>query len=272
MSAFTMSKVSSAVQTRVGAYGLSNRRWLHGSLKRNAILMPAMSPLMTEGTITRWKKKEGDAFAAGEVLLQIQSDLYAVDVEAQCPGILGKILMPDGTSNVPVEQVIALVARDTNELSLLQNQSSSDLSISPTFNFPQTPSASKTLSPTSPRHLGQFNKPLSSPRTPTMTLRTPSLFEMHTMGYGHRSVHVGGPRGGTTVPDLISRDVDLAPCPSPRIQQQKLQQEDLSVPLSPARWPMDDHQETAQMDGAAIRRMIVSNLSSSKTTELDELF
>jgi len=92
MSAFTTlsSLKNSAGQTR-GAYGQVKRRCecyrtyktltslnvlyvrsgLHGSLKRQAILMPAMSPLMTEGTITRWKKKEGEAFAAGEVLLQI---------------------------------------------------------------------------------------------------------------------------------------------------------------------------------------------------------
>jgi len=261
MSAFTFFKVSSAVQRRVGAsYGLVKRRWLHGSLKRNAILMPAMSPLMTEGTITRWKKKEGEAFAAGDVLLQIQLDFYAIDVEAQCPGILGKILMPDGTSNVPVEQVIALVARDMSELALLHNQSSLKLSIPPT----------------SPRHLDQFSKPLSSPRTPTTTPRTPSLFEMHTMGYGHRSVHVGGRRDHSAGLDSVSQDVGVPPCPSPRIQVQQ----ELSTPLtsSTARWPMsavDDNQESAQMDGAAIRRMIVSNLSSQqagKTIELDELF
>lgn len=72
-------------------------------------MMPAMSPLMTEGTITRWKKKEGEAFAAGDVLLQIvrccaflrintnvapqESDIAMIDVEAHTPGILGKILV-----------------------------------------------------------------------------------------------------------------------------------------------------------------------------------
>ena len=51
---------------------------LHGSLKRQVIMMPAMSPLMTEGTITRWKIKEGDAFAPGDVLLQIVNNFHDV--------------------------------------------------------------------------------------------------------------------------------------------------------------------------------------------------
>jgi pyruvate dehydrogenase E2 component (dihydrolipoamide acetyltransferase) len=57
----------------VGSYAETSARFvgIHGSLKRQAIMMPAMSPLMTEGTITSWKKKEGEAFAAGDVLLQI---------------------------------------------------------------------------------------------------------------------------------------------------------------------------------------------------------
>jgi hypothetical protein len=83
----------------------------HESLKRQAIMMPAMSPLMTEGTITRWKIKEGDAFAPGDVLLQIvtgfttyfmvqsnwlhlqESEIATIDVEAHNPGILGRILV-----------------------------------------------------------------------------------------------------------------------------------------------------------------------------------
>jgi pyruvate/2-oxoglutarate dehydrogenase complex dihydrolipoamide acyltransferase (E2) component len=158
----TLSKVSSAVQTRVAAYGLANykRRWLHKSSKCNAIMMPAMSPLMTEGTITRWKRREGEAFAVGDVLLQIASDLYVVDVQAQRPGIMGKILMPDGSSNVPVEQVIALVAQDSNELFSLQLPSPMK---SNTPSTSTTAPSTATNSPlASPRHM-QFSLPLSSP-------------------------------------------------------------------------------------------------------------
>jgi len=289
MSAFNLSKAS-AGQTRV-AYGQLKRRWLHGSLKRQAIMMPAMSPMMTEGTITQWKKKEGEAFATGDILLQIESEYYTIDVEAQSPGILGKILMPDGTTNVPVEQVIALVARDSSELAVLQNQSS--VPAPPPFNLlPMPPSTSANPASTpnglsSPRPLDQFKLPLSSPRTPTMSPRTPSLFEMHTMGHGHRSVHMGGPRGKVprleALPNTAERSLDVPPCPSPRTPS-------FSTPLPStpmtARWPASagiqrssglsssvDEQDIPQLDGAALRRMIVSNLSSkpaAKSVELDE--
>jgi len=248
MSAFnTLSKASSAVQTRVGAYGLANykRRWLHESSKRNAILMPAMSPLMTEGTITRWKKKEGEIFAVGDVLLQIESDLYVVDVQAQRPGIMGKILMPDGTSNVPIEQIIALVAQDSNELGSLQPPSPMKLSTPSSSKFTTAPSPAINSSLASLRHTMQFNLPLSSPRTPTMPARRPSLFEMHTMGYSQRSLHVGG---------AFPKALGSAPCPSPDIQYQ---QESCATPTSGS-------QETVQVDGATIRRTIVANLSSRK--------
>ncbi|KAH9484079.1 Pyruvate dehydrogenase protein X component, mitochondrial [Psilocybe cubensis] len=270
MSALKLSKTS-AGQAR-GAFGQVKRRWIHGSLKRQGILMPAMSPLMTEGTITRWKKREGEAFEAGDVLLQIESDLYMVDVEAQCPGILGKILIPDGTSNVPVEQLIALVARDTNELAVLQNQS--NLPLPPALNsLPVPPSTSAS----SPR---QSFKPLSSPRTPTMSSRTPSLFEMHTMGYGQRNAHIGGPRGTIPKPlESLGLDttseirVAMSPCLTPQWLASQTQTE-VSSPFTPSttKWPASGGDvDQFQTEGAALRRMIVSNLSqSSRGVEIED--
>ncbi|CAA7265341.1 unnamed protein product [Cyclocybe aegerita] len=318
MSAF-MSKVS-ATQTR-GAYGQVKRRWMHGSLKRQAIMMPAMSPLMTEGTIARWMKKEGEAFKEGDVLLQLELEFYTVDVEAHTPGILGKILvsgigvlagqhfdqitvgtlqMPDGTKNVPIEQIIALVALDASELALLQNENFVSVPKPPPFNLTPTPpsiSANGANTPTagtpvtsipsamaSPRcHTTQFKLPLTSPRTPTMSPRTPSLFEMHTMGYGQRSAHVGGPRGLAPItPMSANESARMPPCPSPHVRVPP--QVEVSTPLTPmtAKWPVSagpgllaDDAERTQVDGAAIRRMIVSNLASKQSTkisEVDELF
>ncbi|KAJ7494525.1 single hybrid motif-containing protein [Mycena galericulata] len=79
-----------------------------------------MSPFMTEGTIRRWAKKEGETFLAGDILFEIESDHITIDVEAQIPGTIGKILTPEGSTNVPVEQVIALVAKTPQELARMQ--------------------------------------------------------------------------------------------------------------------------------------------------------
>jgi len=276
MPPFVLSRVSAAEMR--GACGLIKRRWLHGSLKRQVIMMPAMSPLMTEGTITRWKIKEGDAFAAGDVLLQIESEIATIDVEAHSPGILGKILLPDGTTNVPVEQVIALVAIDMSEFAALQGLSTPIL---PSF---QTiiPPSSPHMKTNSPKHIDQFNTSLLLPRMPASSSRTPSLFEMQTtMGYGFRGAHIGRPHGvkptldssEDAVTDAASsehRRVDVPPCPSPRIKTQDcLWSTSNNVQNS---LPQVDDQ--IQIDGATIRRMIVSNLShqSAKGIEyFDEL-
>jgi len=79
-----------------------------------------MSPTMMEGGITGWKKKEGDAFSTGEVLLEIETDKATIDVEAQEDGIVGKILLQDGAKNVPVGKIIALLAEEGDDISNLQ--------------------------------------------------------------------------------------------------------------------------------------------------------
>ncbi len=73
------------------------------------ILMPALSPTMTEGTLARWLKKEGDVIKAGDVIAEIETDKATMEVEAVDEGILGKILVPDGTAGVKVNDPIAVL-------------------------------------------------------------------------------------------------------------------------------------------------------------------
>ena len=73
------------------------------------ILMPALSPTMTEGTLARWFKKEGDTVKAGDVIAEIETDKATMEVEAVDEGILGKILVADGTENVKVNEPIAVL-------------------------------------------------------------------------------------------------------------------------------------------------------------------
>lgn len=77
-----------------------------------SILMPALSPTMTEGTLSKWVKKEGDAIKAGDVIAEIETDKATMEVEAVDEGTLGKILVAEGTAGVPVNQLIAVLLED----------------------------------------------------------------------------------------------------------------------------------------------------------------
>ncbi len=77
-----------------------------------SILMPALSPTMTEGTLSKWVKKEGDAVKAGDVIAEIETDKATMEVEAVDEGVIGKILVAEGAANVAVNQMIAVLLED----------------------------------------------------------------------------------------------------------------------------------------------------------------
>lgn len=76
------------------------------------ILMPALSPTMEKGNLAKWLKKEGDAVKAGDVIAEIETDKATMEVEAVEEGTIGKILVPDGTADVAVNQPIAVLLED----------------------------------------------------------------------------------------------------------------------------------------------------------------
>ncbi|MFQ5763340.1 MAG: pyruvate dehydrogenase complex E1 component subunit beta, partial [Rhodospirillales bacterium] len=81
------------------------------------VLMPALSPTMTEGKIAKWVKSEGDAVESGEVLAEIETDKATMEVEAVDEGILGKILVGEGTEGVAVNTPIALIIEEGEDVS-----------------------------------------------------------------------------------------------------------------------------------------------------------
>ncbi len=83
------------------------------------ILMPALSPTMTEGNLVKWTKKEGDLIKAGDVMAEIETDKATMEVEAVDEGRLGKILVPAGSEHVKVNQVIALLLEEGEDASAL---------------------------------------------------------------------------------------------------------------------------------------------------------
>lgn len=95
------------------------------------ILMPALSPTMTEGNLARWHKKEGDAVAPGDVLAEIETDKATMEVEAVDEGTLGKIVVGDGTEGVAVNQIIGYILEDGEDASAIDASDEAAASAAP---------------------------------------------------------------------------------------------------------------------------------------------
>ena len=81
------------------------------------ILMPALSPTMTEGNIAKWHKKEGDEVASGDLLAEIETDKATMELEAVDEGVLGKIIAAEGSENIAVNTPIAVMLEEGEDAS-----------------------------------------------------------------------------------------------------------------------------------------------------------
>src|ERR1700732_751888 len=80
------------------------------------ILMPALSPTMEKGNLAKWLKKEGEKVKPGDVIAEIETDKATMEVEAIDEGTLAKIVVPEGTADVPVNQLIAVLAGEGEDV------------------------------------------------------------------------------------------------------------------------------------------------------------
>ncbi|KAG8217234.1 single hybrid motif-containing protein [Butyriboletus roseoflavus] len=230
------------------------RRCLHQTTLRRAIAnleMPAMSPTMTEGGITSWKKKEGEFFSAGEVLLEIETDKATIDVEAQEDGVLGKILATDGTKNVPVGRVIALLAEEGDDISNLQAPKEEPKSAS--ASKPETSAAASPSPPSSSLTPEPAQQPKTHVHHPTHSKHLmPSVVRLLVEG-GITNAEVikgTGVRGMLTKGDVLAY---LGRASNP-LGTYKLS------PKETAAAPAKTEPPPKPLDGDAIRQLIVSGL------------
>jgi pyruvate dehydrogenase E1 component beta subunit len=107
------------------------------------VLMPALSPTMEKGNLSKWLKKEGEAIKSGDVIAEIETDKATMEVEATDEGTLGKILIPEGTNDVAVNTPIATILSD--------GESASDLAKAP----PNSASSSETPAAPAPQDEGK---------------------------------------------------------------------------------------------------------------------
>jgi pyruvate dehydrogenase E2 component (dihydrolipoamide acetyltransferase) len=161
------------------------------------ILMPALSPTMTEGNLAKWHKKEGDAVESGDVLAEIETDKATMEVEAVEEGILGKIVVPEGTADVAVNAVIALLLEDGEDASALDGADTSGgaAAPAPTAEAPKAAPATPAA-PTAAPAAASGDRVIASPLAKRIAAQE---------GLDLAAISGTGPRGR-----VVKRDVDAA--------------------------------------------------------------
>lgn len=123
------------------------------AIQHQEIGMPSLSPTMTQGNIVKWRKKEGDQVAPGDVLCEIETDKATLEMEVMEEGFLAKILCGDGSKDIPVGQPIAVIVESEDEVS----------------NFKDYKAESGPSSPPSKKDSSKEAAPKSSPEPPPKT-------------------------------------------------------------------------------------------------------
>ncbi len=111
------------------------------------ILMPALSPTMEKGNLAKWLKKEGDTVKSGDVIAEIETDKATMEVEAVDEGTLAKIVVPEGSQDVAVNSVIAVLAGEGEDV---KSAASAGGSAAPAPKAEAKPAAAPAPQPSAP--------------------------------------------------------------------------------------------------------------------------
>ena len=125
------------------------------------LTMPALSPTMEMGTLAKWLVKEGDVITSGDVIAEIETDKATMEYEAIDEGTIAKILVPEGTEDVPVGQLIAIIAEEDEDIA--------DVSAAPVAK----PAPAKAAAP-APVETVEITEPTAAP-VPSVTLSDPDV-------------------------------------------------------------------------------------------------
>jgi len=138
--------------------------------------MPALSPTMEKGNLAKWLKKEGDKVKSGDVIAEIETDKATMEVEAVEEGTLAKILVPEGTQDVAVNDVIAVLAGDGEDV---KSAGAGAASVPPKAAPPPEAPAAKPASPSAP-----VAPPVAKAPAPTSVAPAPQAAAPQTNGHG----------------------------------------------------------------------------------------
>ena len=137
------------------------------------ILMPALSPTMEKGKLAKWLKKEGEAVSTGDVIAEIETDKATMEYEAVDDGVLAKIVVPEGTNDVPVNQLIAVLAREGEDVKTAAATAAPAAPAAPAAAPPKPAPAAKAPSPAGAGPPSQSASPAGPQPPPAPPARAP---------------------------------------------------------------------------------------------------
>ncbi|NOX39895.1 MAG: pyruvate dehydrogenase complex dihydrolipoamide acetyltransferase [Alphaproteobacteria bacterium] len=216
------------------------------------ILMPALSPTMEEGTLTKWLVKEGDEVSSGDLLAEIETDKATMEFEAVDEGIIGKILVSEGQENVPVNTAIAILLEDGETAADI---TAAQPAATPTTSTPEAEPAPKPTTTTAPV--------APSSAKGSRLFATPLARRIATdKGLDLANITGSGPKGR-----IVKADVENASAPAKTVAAQPAPaQAAKPSPDADAIKAMfaDREFEEVKLDG--MRKIIAARLTEAKST------
>ncbi|XP_060892558.1 pyruvate dehydrogenase protein X component, mitochondrial [Labrus mixtus] len=164
------------------------------------VQMPALSPTMEEGNIVKWLKKEGEAVAAGDALCEIETDKAVVTLESNDDGVLAKIMIEEGSRNVPLGTLIALMVeegQDWKQVEIPPPDAAAPSAAPPASQAAAAPVVTTAAAPSPP-------PPLPPTISGPLRLSPAARHILDTHGIDHKLATPTGPRGLITKEDALN--------------------------------------------------------------------
>ncbi|KZB60707.1 pyruvate dehydrogenase complex dihydrolipoamide acetyltransferase [Thalassospira sp. MCCC 1A02491] len=230
------------------------------------VLMPALSPTMTEGTLAKWHVKEGDTVESGDVIAEIETDKATMEVEAVDEGKIGKILVAEGSEGVAVNEVIALLLEEDEDESALDGADTSAAGAAPAAEAPSEPASSSAPA--------QSDAPVKAGPAPAAPVSGGDRIKASPLarriaandGVDLASVTGSGPRGR-----IVKRDVEAAKSAKPAAESASAEKAAPSAPAAAAApaasgWNPDltGLPEYEEIPNSGMRKTIARRLTESK--------
>ncbi len=171
------------------------------------ILMPALSPTMTEGNLAKWLKSEGEPVEAGEAIAEIETDKATMEVEAVDEGVLGRIVVPEGSEGVAVNAVIGVLLAEGEDAGSIGELPAPAEKPEPVAGpAPQAPTTSESVAENAPAKSGREERVAASPLARRMAAQA---------GLDLSAIRGSGPRGRIVKADIEAALVGSAAVPPP---------------------------------------------------------